>query len=53
MSRNAIADRLDASQTILSDCYNGKRPPSLELLCDVASLAGLRVNITTTKAKGA
>lgn len=44
-SRYTIAGELGVSETILSRCYTGKRPPSLELLCDVAALAGLRVSI--------
>lgn len=49
----AIAAELGVSQSTLTRPYKGERVPPLELICRVATVAGLRVRIRMTKARGA
>lgn len=48
-----IAAELGVSQSTLTRPYNGERVPPLELVCRVATVAGLRVRITIPKSRGA
>lgn len=49
----AIAEELGVNRSTLTRPYNGERVPPLELVCRVATVAGLRVKVSTTKARGA
>ena len=49
----AIAGELGVSQSTLTRPYNGERVAPLDLVCRVATATGMRVKVTTTKAKGA
>lgn len=48
-SRYQLADELGVSQAVLSLCYNGKRPVSLDMLCEVATAAGMKVKLELRK----